>query len=226
MTNPNQSPLAAPDSVEDPVLFASMLATRLCHDLAGPVSAVNNGLEFFEDDEDKEMHDQAFSLLRLSAHESLTKLQMYRMAFGRTTHASETNVDEVREIVQRYFEHSKIELDWPDGPADGFHQKINNEIRQLLINAILLVSSLLVYGGTLSVRKKMENTQGRILIKGAFGKLRENQELNAILEGKGDHHYTPENITAYFFQRLCLMRHAALQFDRSAQHVDLTVSYE
>ena len=41
-----------------------LLASRLCHDLVGPVGAVNNGLELLEDD----MDDMWAEALKLAAH--------------------------------------------------------------------------------------------------------------------------------------------------------------
>ena len=42
--------------------LAEMIATRLCHDLTGPIGAVNNGAEFL-DDEGFDMQNEAPAVL-------------------------------------------------------------------------------------------------------------------------------------------------------------------
>ncbi len=214
------------DQLEEKIVFAEMINTRFCHDIAGPVSAVNNGLEFFEDESDPEVREQAVDLLRLSARESFTKLQMYRMAYGRAAHAAESNVSELKEIVFRYFEQGKITLDWPDSPEDGFQEKINNEIRQLLVNMILIMASQLVYGGTLKIRKTISGQDRQLLVEGTHNRLREDKEIDAILRSEPVEAYTPQNVPACFFVLLAERRKALIHFQRETDRLELRVNYE
>ena len=67
---------------DDRVDFASMLASRLCHDLLSPVGAFANGLELLADEKDPEMRARCFDLLEQSARTSAAKLKYFRLAFG------------------------------------------------------------------------------------------------------------------------------------------------
>lgn len=60
--------------------LASLLASRLCHDVVGPVGAIQNGLELMAEDEF--MTEMALDLIRKSAHQASAKLQYARMAYG------------------------------------------------------------------------------------------------------------------------------------------------
>ena len=71
MTNPT-------DSIE----FASLLCSRLCHDLLSPVGALNNGLELMADETDPAMRERCLDLLGDSARTSANKLKFFRLAFG------------------------------------------------------------------------------------------------------------------------------------------------
>jgi histidine phosphotransferase ChpT len=63
------------------ICFAQMLASRLCHDLITPISAVNTGLELLEDcSEDDRIQLMALSLQ--SAQTASRRLVFYRAAFG------------------------------------------------------------------------------------------------------------------------------------------------
>src|ERR1700753_3736852 len=62
--------------------FASLLCSRLCHDLLSPVGALNNGLELLAEETDPEMRQRCLDLLRESARASANKLKFFRLAFG------------------------------------------------------------------------------------------------------------------------------------------------
>mgnify|MGYP003420189372 CR=1 FL=1 len=66
----------------DPVEFASLLCSRLCHDLLSPVGALNNGIELLADETDPEMRARCLELLADSARASANKLKFFRLAFG------------------------------------------------------------------------------------------------------------------------------------------------
>ena len=65
-----------------PVDFASLLCSRLCHDLLSPVGALNNGLELLADETDPAMRERCLDLLSESARVSANKLKFFRLAFG------------------------------------------------------------------------------------------------------------------------------------------------
>src|SRR5712675_2138757 len=62
--------------------FASLLCSRLCHDLLSPVGAMNNGLELLAEESDPEMRERCLELLVESARTSANKLKFFRLAFG------------------------------------------------------------------------------------------------------------------------------------------------
>src|SRR5207248_4461290 len=55
--------------------LASLLCSRLCHDLMSPVGALNNGIELLADEQDPEMREKCLELLEDSARASANKLK-------------------------------------------------------------------------------------------------------------------------------------------------------
>src|SRR5947209_12140333 len=53
--------------------LASLLCSRLCHDLMSPVGAFNNGIELFADETDPDMREKYLALLAESARPSAYK---------------------------------------------------------------------------------------------------------------------------------------------------------
>src|SRR5688572_4249635 len=66
----------------NPTDLASLLCSRLCHDLLSPVGALNNGIELLADEQDPEMRERCLELLAESARASANKLKFFRLAFG------------------------------------------------------------------------------------------------------------------------------------------------
>lgn len=62
--------------------LATLLCTRLCHDLAGPVGAVSAGAELLADETDPAFIGEASHLLRHSAEGAAARLKVLRAAFG------------------------------------------------------------------------------------------------------------------------------------------------
>ena len=62
--------------------LASLMCSRLCHDLMSPVGALNNGIELLVDEQDPEMREKCLELLAESAKASANKLKFFRLAFG------------------------------------------------------------------------------------------------------------------------------------------------
>ena len=56
------------------VELASLLCSRLCHDLLSPVGALNNGIELLADEQDPDMRERCLELLAESARPAPTSL--------------------------------------------------------------------------------------------------------------------------------------------------------
>jgi histidine phosphotransferase ChpT len=132
----------------NPVDLASLLCSRLCHDLMSPVGALNNGIELLADEQDPDMRDKCLELLADSARASANQLKFFRLAFGAAggfgedvdTHEAEAALEGVFGAERR------IELGWV--VSEG---KLPKGAVKLLLNLSLLAGDALVRGGRLDV---------------------------------------------------------------------------
>lgn len=90
--------------------FASLLASRLCHDVVGPVGAIQNGLELMAEDE--AMTEMALDLVRKSARQASAKLQFARMAYGAAGGAEVLDPAEAGRLTADMFAGERASLDW------------------------------------------------------------------------------------------------------------------
>jgi len=127
--------------------FASLLSSRICHDLISPVGAINNGLEILADETDEEMIRQAMSLIRSSASAASAKLQFMRRSFGMAGNVSEmVSLDEAKSLSQGLVGDGGTRLDWQVGA-----QSLEKTVVKLLLNMILIGFEALPRGGVLRV---------------------------------------------------------------------------
>lgn len=132
--------------------LAALLCTRLCHDVIGPIGAINNGLELLAESSGGGMDDEVVDLIQLSAGESARRLKFFRAAFGLSRASSGvTGVDDAKRLMEGLFEGGKVELDWFEGPLPA--EPASGEIlSQLLLNLVLCASECLPRGGRVAVR--------------------------------------------------------------------------
>jgi histidine phosphotransferase ChpT len=128
--------------------LASLLCSRLCHDLMSPVGALNNGIELLADEQDPEMREKCLELLAESARASANKLKFFRLAFGAGGgFGDEIDTHEAKAALEGlYGSDGRTELGWM--VADD---KLPKGAIKLLLNLAMIAGDSLVRGGRLDV---------------------------------------------------------------------------
>lgn len=128
--------------------LASLLCSRLCHDLLSPVGALNNGVELLADEQDPDMREKCLELLAESAKASAAKLKFFRLAFGAAGGFGEAiDTREAQVALEGLFTpERRIELGWM--VAD---EKLPKNAVKLLLNLALIAGDALVRGGRLDI---------------------------------------------------------------------------
>jgi histidine phosphotransferase ChpT len=132
----------------DPVEFASLLCSRLCHDLMSPVGALNNGIELLADEHDPDMREKCLELLSDSARTSANKLKFFRLAFGAAGGFGEAvDTAEAKAAIEGLFgSDGRIAIGWM---VEG--GKLHKSAIKLLLNLALIGGDSLVRGGRLDI---------------------------------------------------------------------------
>lgn len=208
--------------MQDSFLIAELLCTRLCHDLTGPIGAVNNGAEFLEE-EDFEMNADALKLMTDSAREAVSRLQFYRQAYGVVKESGDVALGEKKELVAGYLHQTRVKLDWPDSHTDASEIGIGAGMAKLCLNAVVLVTTSLIRGGTLSVRLEKSGSDGKqVRIRGEGETIKADEQVIAALQGTlGHESLTPKTVQAFFTQQLAGSLGIALSLDHSDSYFEL-----
>ena len=183
--------------------MAEMLCTRLCHDLTGPIGAVNNGAEFLSE-EGFNLQSQAVELIISSAFSAVTRLQFYRNAYGTVKENGEANLADKQKLAQDFFAGSKITLDWPDSHTDSAGVSISLKMSRLICNLLIVTSSTLIRGGSISVRIGQDGAGKKQISFNTTGPgLKWEKEVEQILCGDvSSVEINPRNVQTHFTRKL------------------------
>jgi histidine phosphotransferase ChpT len=161
--------------------FASLLCSRLCHDLLSPVGALNNGIELLSDEHDPEMRARCLELLAESARASANKLKFFRLAFGAAGgFADEVDTREARGAIEGLFGgDGRIQLGWMvDEPT------MSKSALKVLLNLVLITGDALVRGGRLDVGAEKHGGGLDIVIRAEGPRIVLDPELKNVLVGE------------------------------------------
>ena len=144
------------------VELASLLCSRLCHDLLSPVGALNNGIELLADEQDPEMRERCLELLAESARATANKLKFFRLAFGAGGgFGEEIDTREAKAALEGLYGADKqTELGWM--VADD---KLPKGAVKLLLNLAMIAGDALVRGGRLDVGAERRNGSLEMVIR-------------------------------------------------------------
>ncbi len=128
--------------------FTSLICSRLCHDLVGPVGAISNGIELMEMEDDLSQAEDALDLLRHSADNAARRLKFLRLAFGSSGGDDmPLPMADAQKAAFDFFEDHRLDLVWPSS-LEGAVSK--NRIR-LGLNLMMAGAAGLMRGGDLAV---------------------------------------------------------------------------
>jgi histidine phosphotransferase ChpT len=183
-----------------PVDFASLLCSRLCHDLLSPVGALNNGLELLADETDPAMRERCMELLADSARVSASKLKFFRLAFGAAGGFGEmVATDEARSAIEGLIaENKRIDLHWAVEEATMPKTAI-----KVLMNLALMASESLVRGGRMEIGGEDNEGHLEIVVKIEGARIVLDPEIRrTLIGGEGVHDVTPRAAAAYMINTL------------------------
>jgi histidine phosphotransferase ChpT len=152
----------------DAIAFASLLCSRLCHDLLSPVGALSNGLELLAEEDDPEIRQQCLDLLAESTRATTHKLKFFRLAFGAAGgFGDEVSSEEVRAALEGLFAASKrVSIGWL--VTDPLLPK---PVAKILLNLAMIAGDALVRGGRLDIGAERHADRAEIVVRATGDRL-------------------------------------------------------
>lgn len=201
-----------------------LLASKICHDLVSPVSAINNGVELIEDIGGSVV-EEAMKLIGDSGATASRRLRLFRMAYGRAGSEENLKTPDVRQVAEQYLSGGKISLEWPEHLPSAELASQRGFLKTLL-NLVILAEETLAYGGVIALRDGAggDSYACRIEITGRNTQL--SLPLQEALAGTAPiESLSPRSIQAYMVGKFAAQFGFVLSHDHSVpDRLELTIN--
>lgn len=170
-----------------------ILASRISHDLIGPISAVNNGVEFWQE-MGSDAGDDAINLIGHSAKQASYKLQLFRLAYGSGGSESHVKLDDLEKSFANFVSETRVDLKW-ELPAKAYEGEMPRGFCKIVLHLMMASIDFLPKGGEIEVS---ETGPKELRIKTISENFQKNEDFLKALEGKLDSEdVTPRSIHPY-----------------------------
>lgn len=172
-----------------PTELASLLASRICHDLISPVGAVNNAMELYEEGLGD---DEALQLAQMSAANASARLQFARLAYGTAGSAGDSvGANSAEKLARDYLGKDRLSMDWQ---AEMPH--LPKEAAKFLLNLIILAAAAIPRGGKIEVLLAGKENRPRFYLRAQGAVCRLPADFAALYRGE----MTKEGVSAHNIQ--------------------------
>ena len=178
--------------------LASLISSRICHDVISPVGAISNGLEVLDEENDEEVREYAMDLIRRSAEQASAKLQFARLAFGAGGSAgTEIGLTTLQPIAEGILDSEKYDINW-----DVSLSSLTKDKAKLLLNIVAIALTTLPRGGSIAAIIAGSKEKPSIELKCSGRGVRMPEALVNIISGATNQVLDTQSIQSYYANRL------------------------
>ncbi len=203
------------------IQLTAFMASRICHDLVGPIGAISNGLELLEEETDEDTRAYAQEVILSSAQAAWTRLEFARLAFGASSGMGQgIDTGQAERIARGYVEEGKHRLNW--NAADGV--QLDKTHARLLMIMIAIAIPALPVGGELEVDVTEGEDAPTLTVCCVGRNARIPDKIEGILSGEDLDGLDPRSILPYYAARLADEAGMAIDVARDGEDIVFTAA--
>jgi histidine phosphotransferase ChpT len=162
--------------------LASLISSRICHDLINPIGALNTAIEVLDDTSSEEMHEDALRLIKLAASQASAKLSYLRIALGsNSTSKGVMNLEKLKFLTENMFNTDKHRFYWAASEL-----KLEKNIARILLNILILATQSVPRGGQIAIEIEEKSEQINLVISATGIKSKLDKQTEDALKGNMD----------------------------------------
>lgn len=178
--------------------LAALMSSKICHDLVGPVGAINNGLELLEEETDEQTRAYAFELINYSAQAARARLEFARLAFGASAGlGGAIDLGQAEKVARAFVEEGKHRLRW-EGPQGCIGKNAARLVMMLIAASIPAIPG----GGEIFVTISGQAPAPAFTVRCQGRNARIPARIEEILSGGDIGGIDPRSILPYYAGRL------------------------
>lgn len=205
--------------------FSELLITRFCHDIAGPVGAVQNGLEFLDENISEEMNSKAMEIIGENSKELTIKLKFFRYIYGRSSVDGEVDLHTVSELAEPYFACKKTTFKIQNDSDGMEYLQVTQKASKLILLLAYAASDCLIVGGDINVEVARNSGHKSINITCKSNKFKRIEELEEILTQDKKPELKLSNIHYYLVWQIATELGVNVAVDCGADFINLAINF-
>jgi histidine phosphotransferase ChpT len=158
--------------------LSALVASRICHDMVEPMSAIIQGLEMIKNADGKGDPD-ALALLDHGVGKAWAKLEFFRFAMAGAVAEGDSELEEGRAVAVKLYSALKPELIW-DAPS----VKMPRPAVRVIVNLLLIANDCLPRGGTVEITARKQAGGGAVTITASGPRAKLKETTAAALRGE------------------------------------------
>ncbi len=160
--------------------LTALVASRICHDMVEPMSAIIQGLEMIKDGEGKPDPD-ALSLLDHGVGKAWAKLEFFRFAMAGATAEGDSTLEEGHAVADKLYSVLKADLVW-NAPEVAMPRPAV----RVIVNLLLIANECLPRGGKVEITAEKYGDGGQVIVTAAGPRAKLKEATSLALRGEGD----------------------------------------
>jgi len=191
------------DMVENQqIKFTELLCSKLCHDLISPISAINNGFEFFNEENFNENRGEVTNLVQKSAIQAAERLAYFRMSLGSAGWDDKLQYDVIVDLIGKLALEKELKIDW-FGLDEIGNSKLIRTSGKLILNLAMIAFDCLPRGGRVKIEISNGENKPNLLITLNSDNCVLHNEVEDIFESKfSEELLTARNILVAYSRQL------------------------
>jgi histidine phosphotransferase ChpT len=166
--------------------LTELVASKMCHDFLGPITALTQGLDMIKDSS-LAQREEGMSLLEAGIAKAQSKFEFYRYALGGSFPEGELELSTARQAAEAAFQTCKARLVWAQADIT-----LPRAAMRVVLNMLMIGNDCLAKGGTVTLNAG----PGEVSVVAAGERARMRQEIADGLRG----HFSEDGYQAMFIQ--------------------------
>lgn len=199
----------------DPVYLATLIGSRICHDLISPIGAIKNGLELLHLSSETSSGPE-ICLIEESSNNAISRINFFRIAFGMGSKHAELSPDKAQNILLPLFNGSRVVVNW------SIETSITRIEAQAIFLSILCLETAMPLGGKIHIGRQKDKT----LAKGTSSNFSYNAELwNSLLQPFQRRDIAPAHVHFLLLPLICQQMHRPIKLDQFANTKAVNITF-
>ena len=205
--------------------FVQYISAKICHDLAGALGALSNGVEFVGST-DPSVQKKAIELIHISSSQAVDTLKLFRQIYGVAKYEGEADLGQIKESCQMMLKDKNINLEFLIPNSLPIDRALDVNTGKLMLAVVYLAKTGLIHGGNMKISIHHHGDHNSINIVAQGKDMKIKSDCHKVILGKDQKQaISSMNIDSYYIQRLTEDMKSEMTINEGPDRVEYIIEY-